>query len=329
MKILGISCGRKMSNTEILVKEALMGAEELGAEVELVRLNDLNIKPCTGCNACVVSLFKSNSGECVLKDDFKFIEEKIMECDGLILGSPIYEKGPTGLLKILSDRMGPSHDVAFRLISKKNREEKGITTGKSVDERSFKTRVASLIAVGGSEWDNLALPVMHISLISTHMDVVDKILVNWTGLPGSVVFNDKALARARKSGRHVARCLSKQTDRTISDDKKRAEYIGDLGVCPLCHSKLIEIRNEDKNYPVVCAVCGVKGTLKVVNNKVKFEISDEDKVHSHMLLSGQFEHCDELKNVSLKKNSRASELPKLLEKYKNYLSYSVPNNKEE
>lgn len=37
MKILGISCG-KMSNTEILVKEALMGAEELGAEVEFVRL---------------------------------------------------------------------------------------------------------------------------------------------------------------------------------------------------------------------------------------------------------------------------------------------------
>ena len=51
MKVLGISVGRKMSNTEILVKEALMGAEEGGAEVELIRLHDLNIKPCTGCNA--------------------------------------------------------------------------------------------------------------------------------------------------------------------------------------------------------------------------------------------------------------------------------------
>lgn len=161
MKVLGISCGRKLGNTEILVKEALMGAESLGAEVELVRLNDLNLKPCTGCNACVVSLLeKSSSGDCVIKDDFKFIEEKIMECDGLILGSPIYEKGPTGLLKILADRMGPSHNVAFRMISKKVREEKGITSGKPVDERSFKTRSASLIAVGGSEWDTLALPMM-------------------------------------------------------------------------------------------------------------------------------------------------------------------------
>lgn len=41
MKILGLSCGRRLSNTEILAKEALMGAEEAGAEVELVHLHDL------------------------------------------------------------------------------------------------------------------------------------------------------------------------------------------------------------------------------------------------------------------------------------------------
>lgn len=326
MKILGITCGRKMSNSEILVKEALMGAEELGAEVELIRLNDLNIKPCTGCNACVISLLeKSSSGDCVIKnDDFSFIEDKIMECDGLILGSPIYEKGPTGLLKILSDRMGPSHDVAFRLISKNNRKENGITSGKSVDERSFKTRIASLIAVGGSEWDNLALPLMHLSLISTHIDVVDKILVNWTGLPGSVVFNEDALAKARKSGRYVAKCLLEQTDRTLSDEKKKPKFIGEPGICPLCHSKLIEIRNEDKNYPAICAVCGVKGTLNVVDNKVKFTISEEDKFHSHILLSGKFEHGDELNEVALKPNPKIEELPGRLEKYKNYLFYSKP-----
>ena len=45
MKVLGLTCGRKASNTEILVKEALMGAEENGAEAEIVRFMDLNIKP--------------------------------------------------------------------------------------------------------------------------------------------------------------------------------------------------------------------------------------------------------------------------------------------
>ena len=328
MKVLGISCGRKMSNTEILVKEALMGAEELGAEVELVRLNDLNLKPCTGCNACVISLLgKSSSGECVLKDDFKFIEDKIMECDGLILGSPIYEKGPTGLLKILADRMGPSHDVAFRMISKKMRAEKGITTGEPVDERSFKTRSASVIAVGGSEWDTLALPLMELTLISTHMDIVDKTLVNWVGLPGSVVFKEGALEKANKSGRHVVQTLLDQTDRQITDDRAKPEYIGEQGICPLCHSKLIEIRNEDNNYPAICAVCGVKGTLNVVDNKVKFEVAQEDRHHAHVFLSGKFEHGDELNKISLKPNPKANELPKMLEKYKGYLSYSKPEGK--
>jgi UDP-glucose 4-epimerase len=30
MKVLGLTCGRKLSNTEILIKEALVGAEEMG-----------------------------------------------------------------------------------------------------------------------------------------------------------------------------------------------------------------------------------------------------------------------------------------------------------
>ena len=68
MKILGVTCGRKNSNTEILVKEALMGAEEAGAEVELVRLHDLTIKPCTGCNSCVIDLFeKGGAGHCMIR----------------------------------------------------------------------------------------------------------------------------------------------------------------------------------------------------------------------------------------------------------------------
>ena len=98
MKVLGISCGRRMSNTEIMVKEALMGAEEAGAEVEFLRLHDFNIKPCTGCNSCVIDLMeKGGGGKCTIKDDdFAFIDDKIMDCDGLILGSPIYEKSPTG-----------------------------------------------------------------------------------------------------------------------------------------------------------------------------------------------------------------------------------------
>ncbi|MBP2644876.1 MAG: putative NADPH-dependent reductase [Firmicutes bacterium] len=318
MKILGISCGRKMSNTEILVKEALMGAQERGADVELVRLQDLNLKPCTGCNACVIDLFeKGGAGNCILKnDDFPFIDEKIMECDGLILGSPIYEKTPSGQLKVLNDRMGPSHDIAFRMIAKKIREERGITTGQGPDERSFKPRAASLIAVGGSEWDTLALPMMHLFSLSMQMNVVDKMLVNWVGLPGAVVFKEDALERARQSGRHVADTLKKPME--------EAKYIGEPGICPLCHSKLVEIRDVNSNYPAICGICGVKGTLQVSGNKVTFEIAEEEIPHSHVMISGKFAHVDELKQVSLKPNPKIHELPERLKKYQSYLTYSKP-----
>jgi multimeric flavodoxin WrbA len=316
MKVLGLTCGRKLSNTEIVVKEALMGAEEMGATVELVRLMDLKIKPCTGCNACVINLFeKGGAGECVIRgDDFKFIDDKILDCDGLIVGSPIYEKTPQGLLKVLNDRMGPSHDLAFRIIAKKIQEEKGITKGKGPDERSFKPRVASLFAVGGSDWTTLALPLLQIFALPMNMTVVDQQLFDWTALPATVVLKEDMLARARRSGRHVAESCGKTAEQT--------EYIGPPGVCPVCHSSVVELgKTTDK---ALCAVCGVKGILESDGTTHALKVTEEDRVLSHVLLSGKFHHGEDLKNRSLKPDPRMAEIPERIKKYKSYLSYSKP-----
>jgi multimeric flavodoxin WrbA len=318
MKVLGLSCGRRASNTEIMVKEALMGAEQAGAEVELIRLQDLHIKPCTGCNSCVEDLIeRCGPGRCILKnDDFPFIDDKIMDCDGLILGAPIYEKSPPGLLKTLNDRMGPSHDQAFRMVTTKMRAERGITTGEGPDPRAFKPRAASLIAVGGSEWDTYALPLMHLFTLSMQFEVVDKFLVNWVGLPKVIALHDDLLERAHKSGRHVAVSLKKPLD--------QAEYIGDPGLCPICHSKLFEIRNVTEPYPTVCGICGVRGTLSTDGGQVRFTVTDEDRSHSHVLLSGKFMHLEELANVSLKPPANMGEIPEKTAKYKDYLKPTKP-----
>jgi multimeric flavodoxin WrbA len=318
LRVLGISCGRRMSNTEIMVKEALMGAEEAGAEVEFIRLQDLTIKPCTGCNSCVVDLMeRCGPGRCVIKnDDLAFIDDRIMDCDGLVLGSPIYEKSPTGQLKSLNDRMGPSHDQGFRLITKQRRAEMGITEGEGPDERAFKPRAASLIAVGGSEWDTLALPMMSLFTLSMQIEVVDRILVNWIGLPRVVALRGDLLERAHRSGRHVAETLKKPLE--------EAEYIGEPGLCPICHSKLFEVRNEGDVYPTICGICGVRGTLRVADGKASFTVAPEDRAHSHVLLSGKFRHLDELRDVSLKPPATMDQLPAKVKKYKDYLTPSRP-----
>ncbi len=131
-----------------------------------------------------------------------------------------------------------------------------------------------------------------------------------------VAFDEAKLQRARRSGRHVAEMLAKPLE--------EAEYIGEAGLCPICHSKVVEIREADKNYPAICGICGVRGTLDVVDGKVTFAIGDEDRPLSHVLLSGKFAHVDELNNVSLKPPTNMDELPGLLEKCRKFLPYSRP-----
>lgn len=100
-KILGVvGSPRVGGNTELLVAEALKAARWQGAETELIRLAELEIKPCTGCLAC------SETKKCPIKDDFMRVFDKMVEADGIILGSPVYFSSATPQIKALIDRAG-------------------------------------------------------------------------------------------------------------------------------------------------------------------------------------------------------------------------------
>lgn len=73
MKILGISGGMRNGSNDGMCIEALMGAKEMGAEVEFIQLQNLHIEHCTGCTACVQSVLGGRGGKCVLKDDFDWL----------------------------------------------------------------------------------------------------------------------------------------------------------------------------------------------------------------------------------------------------------------
>ena len=99
MKVIGITCSpRKGGNTEILVREALAGAKESGAEVDLLRIYEMKIAPCDGCTTC------HPTGECRIKDDMQKVYKKILAADGIILGSPVYFWSVSGQAKTLMDR---------------------------------------------------------------------------------------------------------------------------------------------------------------------------------------------------------------------------------
>lgn len=109
MKVLGFSSSpRNNSNTEILVKEALEGARDEGADTELLNLSNMSITPCQACMYC-----KSNEGECDTKDDMQTVYKKIKEADAFILGSPVYMWQMNSQAKIFTDRLYANFGTGF------------------------------------------------------------------------------------------------------------------------------------------------------------------------------------------------------------------------
>jgi len=99
MKVLGIfGSPRRGGNTELLLEEALKGAEKEGAEVERLYLSDFTITPCKECHGC------DNTGNCIILDDMEKIYPKLLEAGVVILASPIFFYGVTAWAKALIDR---------------------------------------------------------------------------------------------------------------------------------------------------------------------------------------------------------------------------------
>jgi multimeric flavodoxin WrbA len=81
-----------------MVRKALEGAKEEGAETHLIHLADLVIEECDGCHAC----WKGRP--CSKKDDMQAIYAEIESADAIVFGTPVYWFGPTALIKAMMDR---------------------------------------------------------------------------------------------------------------------------------------------------------------------------------------------------------------------------------
>jgi len=99
LKILGImGSPRIKGNTDLLLDEALRGAESVGAEIEKIVVDKLKITPCREYYQC------TKDGSCVIRDDMDAIYPKLLEAGGIIIASPIFFYGLTAQLKALIDR---------------------------------------------------------------------------------------------------------------------------------------------------------------------------------------------------------------------------------
>jgi multimeric flavodoxin WrbA len=303
-RLLGLGAGNSGGSVEIVLKEALMAAQAAGAEVEIVRLADLDLE--------------SEDGQ--IPDDAWWFWERLMEADGLVVAAPIISRTIPGRLKVLIDLLlGPNADRAIvekLLAVRASGQEPQVPF--RLDERVLKPRVAGFIAVGGSltpQWKGLALPAMHILTFSMHTAVVDQFVVHGAGTPQSVVLDDDALERSATLGANVAA----QLGRTFEE----AEYVGEPGLCPLCHLDAIVLSGRD----VQCATCGASGHLAD-----DFSVTWTDLDTSVVSMAEKRAHYDEILETALR---HAALRESILTKASTYDSFdpvirpSLTTNKQE
>ena len=226
MKILGlVGSYRRNGNSDIVAKEALMGAEEEGAEVELLRLTDYQIEACQGFGLC---LFRKEG--CHIKDDVKFIWSKIGEADGILLSVPCYFLESTAVLKQLIDR---AWVLAHR--------------------GTFRGKFASVMVPYATRgWTPYAMLQPNIFFGILGFNVIHREAFNVQGL-GEAVHDEGGIEKAHRIGQEFARAVLDQD----------STYRSAPGLCPICQDWNIRILRDRK--AVECPTCGIRGLLKVQN----------------------------------------------------------------
>jgi multimeric flavodoxin WrbA len=194
VKLLGIVCSpRTNGNTEVLVKEALDTARNLGAETEMIKVSDLNITPCDGCESCDIT------GECKIEDDMQNIYTKLLHSDGILFGSPVYFWGVTAQAKTVIDRT---------FVFRRDRRLRNKVAGAVVVARNSG---ASATFSALSDFFNLHRMIPARSIGSR---TVEELAKEWGGgviayadKPGEVKKDEQAIAKAQSLGKAIVETL--------------------------------------------------------------------------------------------------------------------------
>ena len=103
MNVLALqSSPRKEGNTVTLTRALLEGLRSGGVkQVSEVFLDDLEIHPCTNCEACR----KEGGPFCVFDDGMSGLYRRFIEADLVVLASPVYWWSISAQLKLFIDRL--------------------------------------------------------------------------------------------------------------------------------------------------------------------------------------------------------------------------------
>lgn len=93
-----LGSGKANGNTEIQCQSFADALRENGFSVDIIRLSELSVRHCDGCNRCI------DSGICCISDDMQVVYDAFDDCNVFVLATPVYFSGPSSLLKQVIDR---------------------------------------------------------------------------------------------------------------------------------------------------------------------------------------------------------------------------------
>jgi multimeric flavodoxin WrbA len=104
MNVIAINASaRKDGNTAILLNTVAEELKAEGIETELIQLGGKNIKGCRACYKC----FEKQDKHCVVGTDMlNDIIDKMLDDDGILLGSPTYFSDVTANMRAVIERVG-------------------------------------------------------------------------------------------------------------------------------------------------------------------------------------------------------------------------------
>lgn len=215
--VLGI-CGspktRAKSASEFLCRQALGGAEELGAQTKLVRLVDYPIVDCDGCGDCM------NRTQCHLfkrpEDRYTRLYREVRWADAFIFATPVYALGLPFTWKQWLDRCEPADedDLEYQYYN--------YEVAADVKGKAFQGKVAGQIVTSGGigqEWAMASLMPLWTNVKLSMVISVGISLIEFDEQPGirtkpwgvGVDNADFAIEIARQVGRRVTSAIGFST----------------------------------------------------------------------------------------------------------------------
>jgi multimeric flavodoxin WrbA len=187
MKVLGISASPRLKgNSDLLLRQALAGAESAGADIEYIRLSDYKIAPCIECNSCYTT------GTCTIQDDYQQLLAKMLDTGRLIFATPIFFMAVCAQAKTFIDR-------CQCLWAQKYVLKKELIT-------PVRDRRAMVIAVGGSkskkQFGSIRL-TMSSFFDALQMHYVSNLFINKVNALGEIEKHPSALKEAFRLGKEL------------------------------------------------------------------------------------------------------------------------------